>query len=91
MARYWGEKKKKREPRNIMTVGEKYGRLTVIEPAGATKSRIKLWLCSCSCGGSKVVRHDHLRNGHTISCGCAQKTNLFNAPHKIRHQTSIGA
>lgn len=73
--RYWRDSKPKRipVPRNVMRVGERYGKLVVTEPAGATKSRIKLWLCACDCGGSKVVRHDHLRNGHTVSCGCARK------------------
>jgi hypothetical protein len=74
MSRQWrGVARKPKEPRNVMTPGERYGKLTVMESAGSTTSRIKLWLCSCECGGTKVVRHDHLRNGHTISCGCAKR------------------
>ena len=72
--RYWNNKPKvHREPRNLMKVGERYGKLIVVAPAGSTPSRIKLWQCDCDCGGAKVVRTDHLRTGHTVSCGCAQR------------------
>lgn len=46
----------------------KFGELTVIqevEPAG-TKRR---FLCKCVCGASPIIRLDHLRSGHTQSCG----------------------
>lgn len=51
-----------------VTVDAKYGNLVVIqevEPAG-TKRR---FLCECACGATKVVRLDHLRSGHTQTCG----------------------
>ena len=46
----------------------KFGDLVVVqevEPSG-TKRR---FLCKCSCGVSTTVRLDHLRSGHTQSCG----------------------
>jgi|688.fasta_scaffold04177_26 hypothetical protein len=46
----------------------KYGNLVIVqevEPLG-TKRR---FLCACSCGASKIVRLDHLRSGHTQTCG----------------------
>ena len=85
MPRQWrGFTRKKPEPRNVMKIGERYGRLVVTESAGATESRIKLWLCACDCGGSKVVRHDHLRNGHTISCGCARKERIAKSNNETK-------
>lgn len=67
----------------INLVGQKFGRLTVIErdttkPAGAGKSAY--WKCVCDCGNYKTVRTDKLRNGETLSCGCYSKevhTKLF--------------
>lgn len=32
-----------------------------------------MFLCSCSCGNSLQVSLEHLRSGHTKSCGCYQK------------------
>lgn len=82
---YWDRPQKKHhEPRNVMRIGERYGKLVVIEPAGATNSRIKLWLCQCDCGGSKVVRHDHLRSNHTVSCGCAKRERV-NKLNSFKH------
>lgn len=55
-------------------VGEKFGRLTVIEradnhkqPSGTTKV---VWKCLCDCGNIVNVQDHHLKTGHTISCGC---------------------
>lgn len=53
--------------------GEIYGRLTVVKEvhykeANKTKGR---WVqCSCSCGGTSIVKIEKLISGHTTSCGC---------------------
>jgi hypothetical protein len=47
--------------------GEMYGELTVIHESTSTPRR-KFW-CVCSCGNKTEVRLDHLRSGHTSSCG----------------------
>jgi hypothetical protein len=38
-------------------------------PAGNNRTKIS-WLCTCDCGNSIVASTDHLRSGHTRSCGC---------------------
>lgn len=54
-------------------VGQKFGRLTVIEDDGSrTKSKEILWKCECECGNVKHVRGADLKAGHTKSCGCAK-------------------
>ena len=50
--------------------GQRFGRLTVVEQAGRTKSRSVLWLCHCDCGNDKVISAGHLTRGSTKSCGC---------------------
>ena len=50
--------------------GMKFGRLTVIERVGNTKSRAARWKCRCSCGKEKIVTGSHLLSGATQSCGC---------------------
>lgn len=52
-----------------ITVGQKFGRLTVKERHGQRKGSV-LWLCSCACGKEKVITGGHLLGGNTKSCGC---------------------
>ncbi|RHU80446.1 AP2 domain-containing protein [Clostridiaceae bacterium OM08-6BH] len=59
--------------KNIL--GNKYGRLTVIEYVGRGDDGRALWKCKCECGNYKVVSGDALRQGHSKSCGCLQKEN----------------
>ena len=51
-------------------VGKVYGRLTVIREVGRTSKNLKMYKCSCSCGGSKVVTTSSLTSYGTKSCGC---------------------
>ena len=50
--------------------GEKYGRLTIVEPSKPTKRTLSRWVCQCDCGKELAVQQADLRNGHTRSCGC---------------------
>lgn len=57
----------------IDLMGQKFGRLTVIERAKNTKDGRAQWKCKCDCGNELIVRGKNLRNGSTKSCGCLQK------------------
>lgn len=67
----WGVKVSKRKL--FVNSGEIYGRLPVVKgvhykEANKTKGR---WVqCSCSCGGTSIVKIEKLISGHTTSCGC---------------------
>lgn len=58
-------------------VGERFGRLTVIEEVPPTFTsggrKMKQVLCLCDCGNEKVARVNNLRRGATTSCGCLAK------------------
>lgn len=58
----------------IDLVGQKFGRLTVLEQAGyytrPNGKREAHWKCICDCGTTKIVRGSALRGGTTVSCGC---------------------
>jgi len=54
-------------------IGNRYGRLVVIERRGQTKGRQALWKCVCDCGIEVITQGASLRNGHTSSCGCLQR------------------
>ncbi len=51
-------------------VGQKFGRLTVLELA-YTNGR-SYWKCECDCGNSAIVQGKQMSSGKTRSCGCLQ-------------------
>lgn len=51
---------------------QKFGRLTVIAPAGSARG-YRLYLCRCDCGKQKTVAGSHMVNGLVRSCGCARR------------------
>lgn len=57
----------------IDLIGHKYGKLLVIEKTdkrSSGKSGNIVWKCKCDCGNITYVPGNHLRSGHTSSCGC---------------------
>lgn len=57
----------------INEIGNKYGKLTVIDFAKKRpfdKRGNALWLCECECGKLKEIIGYNLRSGHSKSCGC---------------------
>ena len=54
-------------------IGEKFGRLTVLEYSHANTHREPFWVCRCDCGTIKTVIGASLKNGHTQSCGCFRR------------------
>lgn len=70
-------------------VGQKFGRLTVIEFCGI-KNRKARWKCVCDCGLAVIAESGNLRSGNTKSCGClrretARETGKSNATHGDSH------
>lgn len=55
---------------NIITVDQKFGRLTAAKEAGRGKGGHILWECNCACGNVVIVTASHLCSGATKSCGC---------------------
>ncbi len=64
-------------------VGQRFGRLEVMELAGTDKARNRKWLCKCDCGEQKVIMGIHLKDGSTESCGCLKKqlSSIINKTH----------
>lgn len=54
----------------INMIGNKFGRLTVIEETNKRKDRRIVYKCICDCGNITYVTGKNLRNGNTKSCGC---------------------
>jgi len=64
-------------PKRLDLVGQKFGRLLVVEKVGKSKDgRIK-WLCKCDCGTEIIVIGTSLKGGNTKSCGCLHREQLI--------------
>ena len=65
-------------PKKVNILGQKFGRLLVVERTSSTRSGSILWRCLCDCGNEHLASTRHLnRNGRTgkyvvRSCGCLQ-------------------
>lgn len=56
-------------------IGKKFGRLTVVKLHKKAGKNIQ-WVCRCDDGNQTIVKHDHLKSGHTQSCGCYNKERI---------------
>lgn len=87
--------------KRINMIGQKFGKLTVLEECEErTKNGTKIYKCHCDCGNYINVIGTNLRNGQTKSCGCLRveisgqnntthgKTNtrLYNIYRKMIHR-----
>lgn len=54
----------------ISLIGQRFGKLQVIERAENNRFGHVCYYCKCDCGGETIVDATNLRNGNTSSCGC---------------------
>lgn len=70
-------------------IGQKFNRLLVIGDAeryiSPSGHRMKRWLCVCDCGNKISVTTNHLKSGHTKSCGCYAKEVSIQNGLKTKH------
>lgn len=70
-------------PRYEDLTGQKFGRLTVIEPTEKkNKDGRRIWKCQCDCGNIKYTTCQNLKRGHCTSCGCKNKEQITELGHK---------
>jgi len=66
-----GRKMKKSDVR-----GQRFNKLTAIEPCGKTKYGNIIWRFRCDCGNVVEKNLGNVVNGHTKSCGCYSKKKI---------------
>lgn len=54
-------------------IGERFGRLQVLEVAPRQQKGRTRWLCKCDCGQTKKIEGYCLTRGTTRSCGCLKR------------------
>lgn len=55
----------------INLIGKKFGKLAILKQVETDKWGKLYWLCKCDCGNQVVTRGNHLKSGHSKSCGCS--------------------
>jgi hypothetical protein len=55
---------------NSISIGDKFGKLTVQEFVGFNKLHKAIYKCKCDCGNTITVVGASLKSEHTTSCGC---------------------
>ena len=54
----------------INLIGERFGKLLVIEGAGSNNRGLAKWKCKCDCGNFYITTGYYLTQGRKKSCGC---------------------
>lgn len=54
----------------VSLVGNRYGKLLVVERVENNRFGHVCYRCKCDCGGETIIDATNLRNGNTNSCGC---------------------
>ena len=76
-------------------IGQKFGKLTVVERAETYVSesgqKKTMWKCKCDCGNETIVMAYSLISGKTMSCGCINSSGEYNVIqylqlHNIQHE-----
>lgn len=69
----------------MVKIGERYGKLVVIEMLGLDKTGHRVVKCKCDCGNVKDIRSSSLQNGKTMSCDCGRyNKERFDKLHESR-------
>jgi len=51
-------------------IGERFGKLTILERTKNNKHNQVCYICLCDCGATATITSGKLKNGNTKSCGC---------------------
>lgn len=69
-------------PRYEDLTGQRFGRLTVLEPTNKKNNDgRRIWKCLCDCGNIKYTTCQNLKRGQCTSCGCKNKEQITALGH----------
>lgn len=74
--------------RRILTAGEEFGKLTVIERTKNSKDGHVSYICQCLCGNETISTASKLLNGDKTSCGVCSKDGIV--LYKLSYPICIG-
>lgn len=56
-------------------IGNRYGRLVVLNEVDSTGKPTRFYNCKCDCGNNKIISQSSLTRGQAKSCGCLAREN----------------
>lgn len=65
---------KETRPKGNDLVGQRFGKLVVVEKTNLRKDGHIVWKCKCDCGGMTLAKSNELSCGMRVSCGCKGKS-----------------
>lgn len=79
------------EAQRIDLTGQRFGRLTAIEPTNIYDGTNIKWLCICDCGKRVTVSTGRLGTNKTKSCGCLARELTKKRSSKNKYSSSFNA
>jgi hypothetical protein len=70
-------------PRTQNLVGERFGKLTVLEKLPEKEDRYATWRCKCDCGTELDISEDALAHGNYVSRGCRKQEVQESIPEQL--------
>lgn len=67
------QKEKTAAAKTLNLTGQRFGRLTALEPLNKRGGSSVIWKCQCDCGNICEVQTNNLNSGNTKSCGCLSR------------------
>lgn len=61
---------KESRPKPKDLIGQRFGKLVVLDLLPERKNQRVMWKCQCDCGGMTIASTHDLKNGSRVSCGC---------------------
>ena len=80
--------------KQLNLIGQRFGKLEVIEKSAIRRRKSIMWVCRCDCGNNTIAASNDLRSGEVRSCGCmkhrfttenASGMNNPSAKHNLRN------
>ncbi len=72
--------------KKLNLLGQRFGRLVVIDSEPFIKNKDSLWKCKCDCGNIIITRGTRLKYGVTKSCGCLRKDTMRETQKRTAEQ-----
>ena len=70
----------------INELGNRYGKLTVVDLANSDSQGHAYWRCVCDCGNIKICKASSLRKGAILSCGCLKSKGEMRITQYLRER-----